>query len=133
MRSYPSEAMMRELLLAAALTAAMPAAANAATWIAACYDGKNLQYNQTIGGKGVIYLEMANGNFQSMGLVQNSYDGNVVCSVADTKSPPGAELFIKVCADKAHNTITLKYKDPTGKGQSIDDAAPYCQAAVTVH
>lgn len=124
---------MRKLLLAAALAALMPAAANAATWIAACTDGQNLQYNQTIGGKGVLYLEMASGNYQSMGLVQNSYDGNVVCSVADVKPPSGAELFIKVCADKAHNTITLKYKDPTGKGPSIDDAAPYCQAAVTVH
>jgi hypothetical protein len=124
---------MRRLLLAAALAALMPAAANAATWFAACYDGKNVQYNQTIGGKGVLYLEMADGTYQSVDLVQNSLDENVVCGVTRIKPPPGADLFIKVCADKAHNTISLKFKDPTGKGQSIDDTAPYCKAAVTVH
>jgi hypothetical protein len=126
---------MRKLLLAAALAVSMPAAANAGTWIAACTDGQNLQYNQTIGGKGVLYLENANGTYQSVNLVQNSYDGNVVCSVTDAKPQPGADLFVtvKVCADKAHNTITLKYKDPTGNGRSVDDSTPYCTAAVTVH
>jgi hypothetical protein len=126
---------MRKLLLAAALAVSMPAAANAGTWIAACTDGQNLQYNQTIGGKGVLYLEMANGNYQSIGLVQSSYDGKVVCSVTDAKPQHGGEPLVKirVCADKANNTITLKYKDPTGTGRSVDDSTPYCLAAVTVH
>ena len=124
---------MRKMILAALLAALTPAAANAATWIAACYDGKNVQYNQTIGGKGVLYLEMADGTYQSVKLVQKSHSEDVVCSVSADKPLPGAEPFIKVCADKAHNTITMKYKDPTGKGQSIDDATPYCSAAVTVH
>ena len=126
---------MRKLLLAAALAVTMPVAANAATWIAACTDGQNLQYNQTIGGKGVLYLETANGNYQSVGLVQDSYNKNVVCSVAAAKPGPGAApvVSIKVCADKANNTITLKYKDPTGNGPSVDDSTPYCTAAVTVH
>jgi hypothetical protein len=126
---------MRILLLAAALTASMPVAANAGTWIAACTDGQNLQYNQTIGGKGVLYLQMADGNYQSVDLVQNSYDGNVVCSATDAKPQPGIEplVKIKVCADKANNSITLKYEDATGKGPSVDDKAPYCRAAVTVH
>jgi hypothetical protein len=78
---------------------------------------------------------VADGNYQSVDLVQNSYDGNVVCSVTDTKPQPGTGplVKIKVCADKANNTITLKYEDATGIGQSVDDAAPYCRAAVTVH
>jgi len=124
---------MRKVLFAALVAALMPAAANAATWIAACYDGKNVQYNQTIGGKGVLYLQKDDGNYQGLALTQSSYDGNVVCGVADDKQQPGGGLSIKVCADKAKNTITMKFKDPTGKGQSIDDAAPYCNAAVTVH
>ena len=124
---------MRRLLLAALVAALMPAAANAATWIAACYDGKNVQYNQTIGGKGVLYLQKDDGNYQGIALTQSSYDGNVVCGVASVELPSGAAPFIKVCADKAHNSITLKFKVPTGKGPSIDDTAPYCGAAVTVH
>jgi hypothetical protein len=126
---------MRKLLLAAVLVMTTPVAANAATWIAACTDGQDLQYNQTIGGKGVLYLENADGTYQSVALVQNSYNGNVICSVAAAKPQPGAApvVTIEVCADKAHNTITLKYKDPTGTGRSIDDSAPYCTAAVTVH
>ena len=126
---------MRKLLLAAAFATLLPVAANAATWIAACTDGQNLQYNQTIGGKGVLYLENGNGTYQSVGLVQNSYKGDVVCSVAAAKPGPGAApvVTIKVCADKANNTITLKYKDPTGNGPSVDDSSPYCTAAVTVH
>jgi hypothetical protein len=126
---------MRKLLLTAALVMLMPVAANAAetTWIAACTDGKTLQYNQTIGGKGFLYLEMADGDYQGIALAQKSYDGNVICSVVDDHTPPNGNHSLKVCADKAHNTITLKYKDPTGKGQSIDDSAPYCSATVTVH
>jgi opacity protein-like surface antigen len=124
---------MRKILYAALVAALMPAAANAATWIAACTDGKNVQYNQTIGGKGVLYLQTTNGDYQGITLAQSSYDGNVVCGTADVELPSGAAPFIKACADKAHNIVTLKYKDPTGKGQSIDDRAPYCQAAVTVH
>ena len=124
---------MRKLLLAVFLTALTPAAANAATWIAACYDGKNVQYNQTIGGKGVLYLQMDDGNYRSVDLVQNSHKKDVVCGVSTDKPPPGGEPIIKVCADKAHNTITLKYKAPTGQGQSIDDTSPYCSAAVTVY
>ncbi len=124
---------MRKLLLAAMLTVLMPAAANATAWIAACYDGKNLQYNQIIGGKGTLFLQKDDGNYQSLALVQSSYEGNVVCGVADDKQAQAGGLYIKVCADKANNTITVKYKDPTGKGLSIDDTAPYCGAAVTVH
>ena len=124
---------MRKMLLAAFLAALTPAAANAATWIAACTDGRNVQYNQTIGGKGVLYLETANGDYQGITLAQSSYDGNAVCGTTGVELPSGAAPFIKVCADKAHNTITLKFKDPTGKGQPIDDTAPYCGAAVTVH
>ena len=124
---------MKKVLFAALVAAMMSTAANAATWIAACYDGKNVQYNQTIGGKGVLYLQKDDGNYQGLALTQSSYDGNVVCGVADGKQQPGGGLSIKVCANKANNTITMKFKDPTGKGQSIDDAAPYCSAAVTVY
>lgn len=104
-----------------------------ATWIAACYDGKTLQYSQTIGGKGFLYLDVGEGDYQRIALIQNSYNGNVICSVDDSVVPPGGEHFLKVCADATNNIITLKYTDPVKKKLLIDDAAPYCKAAVTVH
>jgi hypothetical protein len=126
--------MMRRLLLAAASIVLMPVAANAAktTWIAACYDGKNLQYNQTLDGKGFLYMEIAEGDYLRMALVQKSYDGNKICSVT-INALPGGNHFLKVCADKTNEVITVKYKDTTGKEPSIKDTAPYCKAAVTVH
>jgi len=124
---------MRKLLLAAVLTLFAPTSANAATWIAACYDGKDLQYNQTLGGKGFLYLQMGNGDFQGVPLIQQSADANVVCSVVDDHPKPGAAHYLKVCADMSENTITLTYKDPTGKEPPIDGSTPYCKAAVTVH
>ena len=127
---------MRKILLIASIAALAPAAASAAdpaTWIAACYDGKDLQYNQTIGGKGFLYLQMASGAYQGIKLVQLSYDGSVICSASDDQPAPGKNHFLKVCADKANNTISVKYTDPAGKEPSISDATPYCKAAVTVH
>jgi len=124
---------MRKLLLAAALSVLMPAGANAATWIAACYDGKNVQYNQTIGGKGFLYLQMGNGDYQGVPLIQDSADAKIVCSVVDDHPPPGGTHYLKVCADITQNTISLTYKDPTGKEPPIDGSTPYCKAAVTVH
>ncbi len=103
------------------------------TWIAACYDGRTLQFNQTLGGKGSLYLDMGDGDYQGIALVQYSLKGDVICSVDDSVVPPGGEHFLKVCADKENNIITVKYKDPVGKKLSIDDSSPYCKAAVTVH
>ena len=125
----------------AAANTTKPVAANAetvetagnATWIAACYDDRTLQYYQTIGGKGFLYLDVGQGDYQRIALVQNSYNGNVICSVDDSPVPPGGMHFLKVCADAINNIITVRYRDPTGKGPSIDDSAPYCKAAVTVH
>ena len=124
---------MRKLLFAAAMLAFAPASASAQTWIAACTDGKDLQYNQTIGGKGFLYLQMGNGDYQGIPLIQESADAKMVCSAVDDHPKPGAAHYLKVCADISENTITLTYKDPTGKEPPIDGSAPYCKAAVTIH
>lgn len=46
---------------------------------------------------------------------------------------PGGNHFLKVCADKTNEVITVKYTDTTGKEPSLKDTAPCCKAAVTVH
>ena len=85
-----------------------------ATWIAACYDGRTLQYSQTLGGNGFLYLDIGDGDYQRIALVQSSYDGKTICSVDDVRTP-GVTHLLKVCADAENNTITVSYKDPTGK------------------
>ena len=123
---------MRKFLLIAALAALTPVAANAATWVAVCTDGKNVQYNQTIGGKGVLYLETANGDYQGITLAQSSYDGNAVCGTTGVELPSGAAPFIKVCANKTRKIISLRYQDPTKPGSKLQDAGTFCTATVTV-
>ena len=124
---------MRRIILIAAIIALAPAAANAQTWIAACNDGVDLQYTQTVGGKGILHMSKGDGTYQGTALVQNSYNGTIICSVGDDRTPPNGEHALKICADRSTGFITLKYKDPTGQGQSISDAQPYCRAIVSLH
>ena len=124
---------MRKIILIAAMAVLAPTAANAQTWIAACNDGMDLQYTQTVGGKGILHIGKDDGTYQGIALVQNSYNGTVICSVGDDHTPPNGDHALKVCADRSSGFVTLKYKDTTGQGQSISDAQPYCRAIVSLH
>ena len=123
---------MRKFLLIAALAALTPAAANAATWVAVCNDGKTIQYNQTIGGTGFLYLKTDKGIYQTARLVQTFYNGTAVCGAVHGNAPPGAEPITQVCANKSRNIIYLKYQDPTKPGSSIVEGGTFCAAKVTV-
>ena len=124
---------MRGIFLIAATAVLMPVAAIAQTWIAACNDGIDFQYTQTVGGKGILHMDKGDGTYQGIALVQISYNGTIICSVGDDRTPPKGEHALKVCADRSTGFITLRYKDPTGTGQSISDAQPYCRAIVSLH
>jgi hypothetical protein len=123
---------MRKFLLVAALAALTPAAANAATWVAVCTDGKNVQYNQTIGGTGFLYLKTDKGIYQTARLSQTFFNGTAVCGTVFGNAPAGAEPITQVCANKSRNIIYLKYQNPTKPGSSIQDAGTFCAAKVTV-
>ncbi|MDE2264259.1 MAG: hypothetical protein KGL29_00030 [Alphaproteobacteria bacterium] len=116
----------------AAAAALTTAAANAATWVAVCTDGKNIQYNQTIGGTGFIYLKTDKGIYQTARLVQTFYNGTAVCGAVHGNAPDNAEPITQVCANKSRKIIYLKYQDPTRPNSSVQDAGIFCPATVTV-
>ncbi len=124
---------MRKLLLIAAMAALTPAAANAATWVAICTDGKNVQYNQTIGGTGFLYLTTDKGTYQTARLVQTFYNGTAVCGAVHGNAPDGAEPITQVCTNKSRGIIYLKYQNPTRPGSSVQDAGTFCKATVSLH
>jgi len=123
---------MRKLLLIAAIAALTPAAANATTWVSVCADGKNFQYNQTIGGAGFLYLKTDKGIFQTARLAQTFANKVIVCGTVYANAPAGAEPITQVCADKQRDIITLRYQDPTKPASKVQDVGPYCSATVTV-
>ena len=123
---------MRKFLLIAALAALTPVAANAATWVAVCTDGKNVQYNQTIGGVGFLYLKTDKGIYQTARLAQTFSNAMVVCGTVYGNAPAGAEPITQVCANKTRKIISLRYQDPTKPGSKLQDAGTFCTATVTV-
>ena len=123
---------MRKFLLIAALAALTPAAANAATWVAVCTDGKNVQYNQTIGGVGFLYLKTDKGIYQTARLAQTFSNGTVVCGTVYDNAPAGAEPITQICINKSRKIIHLRFQDPTKAGSKLQDAGTFCTATVTV-
>jgi len=123
---------MNKLLLIAALAGSTAAAANAASWVAVCNDGKNVQYIQTVGGVGFLYLKTDKEFYQTARLSQISFDGETLCGAVHDNAATGAEPVTQVCINKAHQEITLKYKDPTVKGGALQDVGAFCPATVTI-
>ncbi len=122
---------MRILFLAAAL-AALTSAANAEDWIAICY-GQDVQYTQTIGGKGFFHVANNNGTYDTQKLVQSYYDGNIVCGTADTRAPRANSEVSEVCADKAKKTISVMYLNDTQHRIAPENAKLFCTARVSVY
>ena len=128
---------MRTFLAAAAFAAIIPAAANAATWVAICTDGQNLQYNQTVGGNGFLYLKTTGGTIPGNGtqiapLNQTFFNGIAICgAVPGNGTGAGGLPLSQVCANKSTGMIYIKWQSPT-PGTTMKDA-PFCKATVTVH
>ena len=119
---------MRKAILIAALAASTATAANATTWVATCNDGKNLQYVQTVGGAGYLYLKTAKDYFQTARLSQTSAGDSVVCGAVRDNSAAVTE----VCINKSRQTISLKYRNPGAPNAEAQDAGEFCAAAVTL-
>jgi len=122
---------MRKLIVAATIAAFLPAAANAATWIAICNDGKNIQYNQTVGGNGFLYMKTDKGIYQVARLTQTFMNGIAICGAVVGNST-GANPITQVCANSDRKIIYLKYQNPTLPMPPIVDGGTFCTATVKI-
>lgn len=123
---------MRNFLLITALVASTAVAADAATWVAACNDGKSVQYVQTVDGLGFLYLKTNKDYLQIARLSQTSFDGTDICGTVEANVPAGAEPITQICASKSRQIIYLKYREPTAPKTAWHDAGEFCAAAVTI-
>jgi hypothetical protein len=123
---------MRKLILFTALAAVTAVAANATTWVATCNDGKNVQYVQTLGGAGYLYLKTAKDYFQIAQLKQTSAADTVVCGAVIGNVVGNAAPLTQVCMNKSRQIITLKYRNPATAAGEGQDAGEFCAAAVTL-
>lgn len=122
---------MRHLLLAAAVAALLPSAADAATWIAICNDGKNIQYNQSVGGTGLLYMKTDRGTYQIARLTQTFTNGIAICGAVNGNSS-APNPITQVCANRDRKIIYLKYQNPTVSNPPIEDAGTFCSADVKI-
>jgi len=121
------------------LAIGISSAAHSATWIASCNDGNNIQYNQTIGGNGLLYMKVRDDNgrmhtWQVARMEQTFYNGTAVCgSVLQNgrgNAASGANPMTQVCANKSRKTIYVKYKHP--RENRPFESGVFCKATVTV-
>ena len=113
----------------AALITAVPAWAGQ-IWTAACQNGNDAQYVQTINGAGRFSTPNGSGTYTSLAVNQSYYDGKVVCALTGVKN---ADKIGEVCADTDRGTITVLSVDQLDKHAKPQDAAVYCKAAITIH
>ena len=136
----PGKKILKTTLVAAGiLTAGFGTAAHAATWIATCNDGKNIQYNQTLNGNGFLYMKVRdssgrNHTWQIASLTQTFYNGTAICGTVTGNgrgSPStGGNPITQVCANKSRKNIYVKYKHPYENRPF--QSGVYCKANVTV-
>jgi hypothetical protein len=129
-------------LVAAALgvaTLGLVSTAHAATWIAICNDGQNIQYNQTLNGSGLLYMKAKDSKgrmhtWQIAKMEQTFYNGTAICgSVLENgrgNAATGGHPITQVCANKSRKTIYVKYKHPYEKKDF--QSGVFCKAKVTV-
>ncbi len=132
---------MNKALIAAFLAWSSLAAgqATAATWIAVCNDGKNIQYNQTLDGNGFLYMKVTDQNgashtYQIAKLEQSFYNKIAVCgSVLENgtgSAATGGHPITQICANKDRKNIYVKYKHPYE--DKPFESGVYCAADVTI-
>jgi len=123
---------MRRFLLAAAAVASTAAIANAATWVAVCNDGKNVEYVQTVNGTGFLYLKTNKDTYQTARLSQTFFDETDICGTVVGSAPASSDPITQICANKSRQVIHLRYKDPTRPGGALQDGGVFCPATVTI-
>ncbi|MCP4384100.1 MAG: hypothetical protein GY798_22270 [Hyphomicrobiales bacterium] len=128
---------MKRLILCGLLTIAVPAIAAAETWIAVCTDGQNLQYNQSVGGNGFLYLkgkDQSTGGLQMARLEQTFFNGTAICGTVPGNgtgsAATGGHPVTQLCANRSRNIIYIKYKHPTEDRPFTDTVV--CDARVDV-
>jgi hypothetical protein len=122
---------MRMIIFVAALTASTAMAANAATWVASCNDGKNIQYVQTIKGAGYLYMKTQKDYFQVARLSQTSATETALCGTVIGNVPGNGAPVTEVCINKSRQLISLKYRNPGAPAADAQDAGEFCAATVT--
>jgi hypothetical protein len=128
---------MRNLMLCLAMLCATATGAVAETWIAICTDGQNLQYNQSIGGNGFLYLrgrEGAMGGLQIARLEQSFFNGTAVCGTVpgngSGSTATGGHPITQLCANRSRKNIYIKYKHPYEDRPF--ESTVFCDASVEV-
>ena len=132
--------MNRHLLRFAILLALVTSSpAFAATWVATCTDGKNIQYNQTLNGNGFLYMKVRdrdgrNHTWQIARLKQSFYNQTAICGAVlengTGNAATGSHPITQVCANKSRKNIYVKYKHPY-EVKSFESGV-YCAADVEV-
>lgn len=123
---------MHKVLLVTAFAASTAVSAHATTWVANCTDGKNVQYVQTIGGAGYLYLKTAKDYFQTARLSQVSAGETVVCGAVQGNAAAGAPPVTQICIDKSRQIISLKYRNPDVPNAAVQEVGEFCAAVVTL-
>ncbi len=109
------------LIFASIISIGISSTSYAATWIAICNDGQNLQYNQTLNGKGLLYLKVKDSKgtshtWQVAKLDQTFYNGTAICGTVlgngVGNAATGRHPITQICANKSRKTIYVKYKHP---------------------
>jgi len=127
------------LIFASFFSIGISSTCNASTWIAVCNDGQNLQYNQTLNGKGLLYLKVKDSKgqthtWQVAKLDQTFYNGTAICGTVPGNgvgnAATGGHPITQVCANKSRETIYVKYKHPYEVRPF--ESGVFCNANVTV-
>lgn len=127
------------LALAASLGFGFSAGATAATWIATCNDGKNIQYNQTLKGAGLLYMKVKDSHgkyhtWQIAKLKQTFYNGIAICGTVTGNgygnAATGHNPITQICANKSRKNIYVKYKHPYVVKPF--ESGVYCSANVVI-
>ena len=120
---------MKKTLALAFAAALAVQAAPAETWVSVC-TVKDLQYNQTIGGKGTLLIGQGDGTYQSIKLTQTFFDQVAVCGTPDTGQPAPVIPATQICANRSRDSIYLLTRN--AKGPPGAQETPYCEATITI-
>lgn len=117
---------MRKLLILTTLFVVAAGAAEAKTAVAVCKDGQNLQFNQTVGGTGLLYLKTPAGIYQ-IAHFDSATQGGLLEICGAEPGQGGAAAPIQLCIN-AKSLIFIREQ----KGAQVIDT-PVCDANVKLH
>ena len=89
-----------------------------ATWVGICNDGKNIQYNQTEEGRGILYMKVKDdqGRYSTyqMGVLEQTFENGIsICGtfVGNANGSFGGPMT-QLCMNRSRNIIYVKYQHP---------------------